>query len=67
MDTYKFIMWNYTGPADELYLFGFSRGSYTARSLAGFIRNCGILKPENLHLVDEAYELYRDRSILAHP
>ena len=67
MDTYKFIMWNYAGPSDELYLFGFSRGSYTARSLAGFIRNCGILKPENLHLVDEAYELYRDRSILAHP
>ena len=66
-DTYKFIMWNYSGPDDEIYLFGFSRGAYTARSLAGFIRNCGILKTENLHLVDEAYELYRDRTILAHP
>ena len=65
-DTYKFIMWNYE-PGDELFLFGFSRGAYTARSLGGLIRNCGILRPEFLHLVDEAYELYRDRTILAHP
>jgi len=65
-DTYKFLMWNYE-PGDEIYLFGFSRGAYTARSLGGLIRNCGILRPENLHLVDEAYELYRDRTILAHP
>jgi uncharacterized protein (DUF2235 family) len=66
-DTYKFIMWNYSDFSDELYLFGFSRGAYTARSIAGFIRNCGILKPQYLHLVDEAYELYRNRTILAHP
>ena len=45
-DTYRFLMWNYQDVADELFLFGFSRGAYTARSLAGFIRNCGILKPE---------------------
>jgi uncharacterized protein (DUF2235 family) len=44
------------------YLFGFSRGAYTARSLAGFIRNCGILKPGYLHLLDKAYDLYRDRN-----
>lgn len=29
-------------PGDQLYLFGFSRGAYTARSLAGFIANCGL-------------------------
>jgi hypothetical protein len=29
-------------PGDQIYLFGFSRGAYTARSLAGFIANCGI-------------------------
>jgi uncharacterized protein (DUF2235 family) len=66
-DTYRFLMWNYEGPEDELFLFGFSRGAYTARSLAGFIRNIGILKPSNLHLVDEAYELYRDRTFVTHP
>jgi uncharacterized protein (DUF2235 family) len=65
-DAYKFIMWSYE-PGDELYLFGFSRGAYTARSLAGLIRNCGVMKPEFLHLVDEAYHLYRDRTSLTHP
>jgi uncharacterized protein (DUF2235 family) len=65
-DAYKFVMWNYE-PGDQLYLFGFSRGAYTVRSLAGLIRNCGIMKPEYLHLVDEAYHLYRDRTELTHP
>ena len=40
MNAYKFLMWNYE-PGDQIYLFGFSRGAYTVRSLAGFIRNCG--------------------------
>ncbi len=66
-DSYRFLMWNYETREDQLFLFGFSRGAYTARSLAGFIRNCGILKPSNLHLVDEAYELYRDRTFVTHP
>lgn len=65
-DAYKFIMWNFV-PGDELYLFGFSRGAYTARSLMGLIRNCGVMKPEFLHLVDEAYGLYRDRNAITHP
>ncbi|MEO6549041.1 MAG: DUF2235 domain-containing protein [Ferruginibacter sp.] len=65
-DAYKFIMWNYEKD-DELYLFGFSRGAYTVRSLAGLIRNCGIMKHQYLHLVDEAYHLYRDRTKLTHP
>jgi len=60
-DVYTFLMLNYE-KGDHIYLFGFSRGAYTARSLAGFIRNCGILKPENLNLLDKAYELYRDRN-----
>uniref|UniRef100_UPI003D8E49E2 DUF2235 domain-containing protein n=1 Tax=Gordonia sp. B7-2 TaxID=3420932 RepID=UPI003D8E49E2 len=46
-------------PGDEIFLFGFSRGAYTARSIAGFIRNCGILKRENRDRVDEAFALYR--------
>ena len=65
-DAYKFIMWSYE-PGDELYLFGFSRGAYTVRSLAGLIRNCAIMKPEFLHFVDEVYHLYRDRTSLTHP
>lgn len=58
-DIYKFIVWNYE-PGDELFLFGFSRGAYTARSLAGLIRNCGILKNNDLRLIDLAYEIYRN-------
>ena len=65
-DAYKFIMWHYE-PGDEIWLFGFSRGAYTARSIAGLIRNCGVLRPENLPLLREAYELYRDRSAITGP
>jgi uncharacterized protein (DUF2235 family) len=65
-DVYSFLVLNYA-KGDELYLFGFSRGAYTARSLAGFIRNCGILKPENLTLLDKAYQLYRDRNTYTMP
>ena len=49
---------------DQIYLFGFSRGAYTVRSLAGMIRNCGILKrtsspEENSRLIKKAFKLYR--------
>jgi uncharacterized protein (DUF2235 family) len=46
---------------DELFLFGFSRGAFTARSLAGLIGNSGILRPEHRQHLDEAYDIYRDR------
>lgn len=65
-DAYKFIMWNYE-KGDQLFLFGFSRGAYTVRSLAGFIRNCGVMEARYLHLVNEAYHLYRSRTALTHP
>ncbi len=45
---------------DEMFLFGFSRGAYTVRSLAGLIRKCGLLKPEFANHVDEAYDFYRN-------
>ncbi|OOG40870.1 DUF2235 domain-containing protein [Rhodanobacter sp. C05] len=50
---------------DELYLFGFSRGAYTARSLGGLIRKCGLLKCGTDGRVSStdisaAYDFYRD-------
>ncbi|MBM3227110.1 MAG: DUF2235 domain-containing protein [Candidatus Tectomicrobia bacterium] len=51
---YRFLVSNYE-PGDDIYLFGFSRGAYTARSLAGFIRNMGIVKREKLFLMDNSY------------
>lgn len=61
-DAYKMISWNYE-PGDEVFLFGFSRGAYTARSVAGFIHKCGILRSNDLNLIAEAYKLYRNTRI----
>jgi len=61
MDCYRFIVHNYNA-GDQLFFFGFSRGAYTVRSLAGFIRNCGLLKRENADRIPEAYKLYRKRT-----
>lgn len=41
---YEWLVETYE-PGDEIFIFGFSRGAYTARSLAGFIALCGLLKP----------------------
>jgi uncharacterized protein (DUF2235 family) len=57
---YRFIINTYE-KGDELFLFGFSRGAFTVRSLSGLIRNSGILKPENLNLVPKAFSIYRSR------
>lgn len=51
---------------DQLFLVGFSRGAYVARSVAGLIRNCGILRPEHVGRIDDAYALYRSRAFGPH-
>src|SRR5262249_10206108 len=55
---YMFIAQNYI-PGDEIFLFGFSRGAFTARSLAGFISACGILKRQRLGDIARAWAYYR--------
>ena len=60
-DAYRFLVFAYA-PGDEIYLFGFSRGAFTARSLAGLIRNCGILERAHAGAIPEALALYRARS-----
>jgi uncharacterized protein (DUF2235 family) len=48
---------------DQVFLFGFSRGAYTARSLAGMIAACGLpTKDFSDGLVDIAFDAYRDRA-----
>lgn len=42
-EAYNWLVRHYE-PGDRIFLFGFSRGAYTARSLAGFITHCGLLK-----------------------
>ena len=47
---------------DELFLFGFSRGAYTARSLAGMLAACGLpTKNPDTNLVNSAFNAYRDK------
>jgi uncharacterized protein (DUF2235 family) len=67
LDCYRFIIDCYR-PGDELYLFGFSRGAYTVRSLAGLVRNSGIIDRQKLpdasareSQVGAAWSLYRER------
>lgn len=64
-NAYRFLVDNFE-PGDEIFLFGFSRGAFTARSTAGFVRNAGILRREHAERVDEAYALYRSRDKAPH-
>lgn len=57
-EAYIFLCLNYE-PGDEIYLFGFSRGAYTVRSLAGLINCCGLLQRPDINHTAEAYEIYR--------
>ena len=65
-DAYRFLVHNYL-PGDRIYLFGFSRGAYTVRSLVGFIRNCGLLKKAHAGRILEAFEIYRSTRPTMHP
>jgi len=57
-DGYEFVSYVYD-PGDEVYLFGFSRGAYTARSLAGMIARFGVptknLDNMTVKLIFDAY------------
>ncbi len=59
-DAYRFLIFNHT-PGDEIYIFGFSRGAYTARSFAGLLRTCGVLRRGDAAKVTDAVLLYQQR------
>ena len=59
-DAYRFLMHNYV-PDDEVFLFGFSRGAYTVRSLVGMLNNVGLLHKNESDKFYKALEMYRDR------
>ena len=56
-DAYAFLMETYK-QGDKLYLFGFSRGAFTVRSLAGMLYKVGLLRPDNENLIEYAAKLY---------
>ncbi|HFQ15177.1 MAG TPA: DUF2235 domain-containing protein, partial [Rhodobacteraceae bacterium] len=60
---YRFLVENYRhdaeGGRDRICIFGFSRGAYTARVLAGFLHAFGLIEPRNLNLLNYAYRAYK--------
>lgn len=68
MEAYRFLVDNFEyqaetdldpGWQDEIYIIGFSRGAYSARILAGFLRAFGIIEKRNLNLLGYIYRAYR--------
>lgn len=55
---YEWLIDNHE-PGDEIFIFGFSRGAYTARSLSGFISKCGLLQRGAPLGVNQLYKRYR--------
>ncbi|MFI7680925.1 DUF2235 domain-containing protein [Actinophytocola sp. NPDC049390] len=60
---YRFVAKHYRSDDDRIFLIGYSRGAFTARSLAGMIAKCGIVDPSRIS-DKELFERYRDSSAM---
>ena len=58
---YSFLVHNYQA-GDQIYLFGFSRGAYTVRVLAGLIHKMGLITPEQVNLAGSGLIAYKQFS-----
>ena len=58
-DLYAFVCRNYE-PGDNIYLFGFSRGAFTVRILAGLILRCGLVTADSDAELKERVQLAYD-------
>ena len=56
-DAYRYLMATYR-KNDKVYLFGFSRGAFTAQAVAGMLNKVGLLYPHNGNLVPYALRIY---------
>jgi len=54
---YRFLVYNWE-PNDEIFLFGFSRGAFTVRTLAGFMSFAGLVHKGDDYYVPDLYECY---------
>jgi hypothetical protein len=57
-DVYTFLMRNFDSEA-RIFIFGFSRGAYTARALCGLLQMCSLLTPGNEALIPYALRLFK--------
>lgn len=60
MDAYTYLM-DFYEDGDRIFLFGFSRGAYTVRSLGGMLGKCGLLPKGSVNLRELALKIYRAR------
>ncbi|NVK33690.1 MAG: DUF2235 domain-containing protein [Rhodobacteraceae bacterium] len=58
LECYRFLANNYC-VGDEIYIFGFSRGAFTARSLGGLIGALGLVTPSQLGKLPDGWAYYR--------
>ena len=58
---YEFLVNNYED-GDQIYLFGFSRGAYTVRVLAGLIHKVGLVSPQQVNLAGSGLSAYKQFS-----
>lgn len=58
---YEFLVANWQ-EGDRIYLFGFSRGAYTVRVLAGLIHKIGLIAPEQVNLAGSGLIAYKQFS-----
>jgi uncharacterized protein (DUF2235 family) len=56
-ELYRFLVYNYE-PGDDIYFFGFSRGAFTVRTLAGFMNIVGLVQKRDDYYVPELYDCY---------
>lgn len=56
-DLYRFVLYNYSD-GDELFLFGFSRGAFTVRTLVGFMNFVGLVQKDDDYFIPEIYGCY---------
>lgn len=61
-DAYQFLMKSFE-PGDDIYVFGFSRGAYTARALCGTLHIVGLLSSGNEGLIPYAIRMIKRRKI----
>lgn len=61
-EAYTFLANNYH-EGDEIFLFGFSRGAYTVRSLAGLIAHIGILTKKGMEDFPRVFQDYENRKL----
>lgn len=60
-EAYSFLVREYRA-GDEIWLFGFSRGAFTARSVSGMVHLFGIVRPEHLVLLPTLLRVYFSRA-----